>query len=48
MAGEIYATALSEVQARPTENAPAGTGALLGLLQGGEICISIYVWIRGR
>jgi hypothetical protein len=25
-----------------------GGGALLGLLQGGEICISIYVWIRGR
>jgi hypothetical protein len=33
----------------PQQKTPRrGGGALLGLLQGGEICISIYVWIRGR
>lgn len=25
-----------------------GGGALLGLLQGGEIYVSLYMWIRGR
>ena len=40
----------ADIPTRPTQQKPAqqktprrGGGALLGLLQGGEICISIYV-----
>jgi hypothetical protein len=39
----------AERSAAPQQKTPLrGGGALLGLLQGGEIYVSLYMWIRGR
>jgi hypothetical protein len=49
LALELFASHQKARDLAPQQKTPRrGGGALLGLLQGGEICISIYVWIRGR